>query len=304
MKNLTIKILIGIPASGKSTWAKKFLSNNPGWVCVNRDSYRHMLRNDNFCEPKIENMITEMMDNTIHKCLANKLNVIIDNTNVRIKYINHFIETFKSRADIEYQVFDISLSKAIERDKNRVGFESVGEEVIRKMYKDYLILKDSFDFQPIRKTGFKTFVPVEHNHDLPDCVIFDIDGTLALMNGKRGSFDWDKVFKDDINNIIKEQVDFHKSNGRYIILLSGRDEVSRKQTEDWLDLYGVPYDVLYMRKENDYRKDKIVKKEIYGNEIKGKYNVLAVYDDRLQVLDMWYDEGIYTFNVNQGNIPY
>jgi hypothetical protein len=26
------------------------------------------------------------------------------------------------------------------------------------------------------------------------------------------------------------------------------------------------------------------------NEIVGKYNLLCVYDDRIQVLDMWYDQ--------------
>jgi hypothetical protein len=35
-------------------------------------------------------------------------------------------------------------------------------------------------------------------------------------------------------------------------------------------------------------------KEIYENEIVGKYNLLCVYDDRIQVLDMWYDQSIFT----------
>jgi hypothetical protein len=87
--------------------------------------------------------------------------------------------------------------------------------------------------------------------------------------------------------------------------MSGRDESCREQTEEWLqDLYGVRFDFLFMRPENDYRKDSIVKKEIYDNQIKGKFNIMAAYDDRLQVLDMWYKEGIFTFNVNQGNIEF
>ena len=110
-----------------------------------------------------------------------------------------------------------------------------------------------------------------------------------------------KVYKDELNDIIAEQVEFHRSKGRKIIIVSGRDAVCRKLTEDWLDMYCIKYDEFYMRPENDYRKDTIVKKEIYDNHIKGKYNVIAVYDDRLQVLNMWYDEDIFTFNVNQGN---
>ena len=119
--------------------------------------------------------------------------------------------------------------------------------------------------------------------------------------GDRSVFDWMKVYKDEKNEIVAEHVDFHRSKGRKIILVSGRDESCRKLTQEWLEMYGIHYDYLYMRPENDYRKDTIIKREIYQNKIEGIYNVLAVYDDRLQVLDMWYDQNIFTFNVNQGN---
>jgi len=300
MKNLKIKILIGIPASGKSTWATNFIRNNPDWVRVNRDSFRLMLRNENMCDPKVEDLITKLVDEVIYKSLMKKLNVIIDNTNVKAKYINQFIEKFKYYADIEYQVFDISLEKAIERDKNREA--KVGEEVIRRMYNDYKILMDSFDFQPVNKVGPKPFVQLKRREELPDCVIFDLDGTIAQMNGKRGPFDWHNVHRDEINETVCEQVEFHRSKGRKIIIMSGRDEVSKKLTEEWLELYDIHYDEIYMRKENDYRKDYIVKRELYRNNIRDRYNVLVAYDDRHQVLQLWYEEGIFAYNVNQGNI--
>ena len=40
-----------------------------------------------------------------------------------------------------------------------------------------------------------------------------------------------------------------------------------------------------MRKEKDYRKDSIVKTEIYNEYIKDKYCVTAVFDDRDQVVN-------------------
>jgi hypothetical protein len=55
-----------------------------------------------------------------------------------------------------------------------------------------------------------------------------------------------------------------------------------------------------MRPENDYRKDTIIKKEIYENDIKNNYNVLSVYDDRLSVCEAWHELGLFVFNVNQG----
>lgn len=299
-KNLKILILIGIPASGKSTWSNDFIRKNPNYVRVNRDYFRLMLRNEQMCETKIEGMISDLVTQTIHTALSKKLNVIVDNTNLKVKYIYAIIDEFKHRADIDYQVFDISLNKAIERDKNRQ--QSVGEEVIKRMYNDYKILMDSFHFQPVKKIQFKPFLETKRDENLPDCVIFDIDGTLALMNDKRGPFDWKKVYKDEINDKVAEMVDFHKEKGRIIIIVSGRDAICEKETKEWLELHGTYYDHLYMRPINDMRKDTIVKEEIYYNFIQNKYNVHAVYDDRLQVLKMWYNKGIFTFNINQGNI--
>jgi predicted kinase len=300
-ENLKILILIGIPASGKSTWSKEFIRNNPSWVRINRDEYRYMLKDSQMCEPKVETLISELVNSAIDKSLSKKLNVIVDATNVRLKYIKEFIERYKYRADIDYRVFDISLDKAIERDKNRQM--KVGEDVIIKMYQNYKILIDSFDFQPIKKIEHAPHLIPNFSSDKESAIIFDIDGTLALM-GRRNPYDWNEVYKDDLNQIVYEQIEFHKSKNRKIIILTGRDSSCRKETIDWLNFYNVYYDALFMRNENDFRKDSIIKREIFENNIEPHYNVLAVYDDRLQVLDMWYEKGIFSFNVNQGNLEF
>jgi len=300
-ENLKLKILIGIPASGKSTWATEFIHQNPNWVRINRDSFRLMLRNEQICEPKIEDMISKLVISAIHASFLKKLNVIVDATNVKVKYIEQFIEEFKYCADIEYQVFDISLEKAIERDNNRDA--KVGEDVINKMYEDYKIFIDSFHFQPVKKINNRPHIIPNFESNLPDAVIFDIDGTLALM-GNRGPYDMDKVFGDKLNPLVGEILHFHFTRGRQIIIVSGRDEISRNDTKDWFEYNGLYHHHLFMRKPDDFRKDAIIKKEIYDTHIKNKFNVLAVFDDRLQVLDMWYKEGIFTFNVNQGNFEF
>ena len=299
-KNLKITILIGIPASGKSTYAKDYIRNNADTVRVNRDDFRLMLKSAQMTEPKIEDMITTLVDATITQSLLRKCNVLVDATNLKVGYIKSFVEKFKYSADIDYRVFDISIEKALERDAKREA--TVGEAVIKKMYKDFKILMDSFDFQPVIKTDRKHLTP-NFESKLEDAVIFDIDGTLALM-GKRGPFDWDDVYKDSINEIVSEQLAFHKSKGRKILVVTGRDGVCRKVTEDWLDLHELEYDEMFMRPIDDYRKDTAIKKEIYLNEIKDKYNVLAVYDDRLQVIRTWFELGLYVFTVNQGIIEF
>jgi hypothetical protein len=55
-----------------------------------------------------------------------------------------------------------------------------------------------------------------------------------------------------------------------------------------------------MRPANDFRKDSLIKKEIYENDIKGKYNVIMVYDDRNQVVDVWRGLGLKCAQVEPG----
>lgn len=294
--NLKILILIGIPGSGKSTWAKEFVRNHADYVRVNRDDFRMMLKNSQLCENKIEDMITKMIFNVIGECLGKKLNVIVDNTNLKQRYIDNIIENFRFQADIDYRVFDISLDKAIERDNGRDA--KVGAGVIKKMVEDYKYLTGTFDFQPVKMQKAPLVQP-DWDSELPEAVLFDIDGTLAHM-GNRGPFDWMEVYRDDINRIVVEHIDFHRSLGRIIIFVTGRDEVCRAVTLEWCELHGFKPDVMFMRPAGDGRKDTVVKREILHHYVQGTYNPICVYDDRLQVLDMWNKEGIFTFNVNQG----
>lgn len=134
-------------------------------------------------------------------------------------------------------------------------------------------------------------------------ILCDIDGTLAKMND-RSPFDWAKVGEDDVNLPIKKLLDlFNCPYSVYeIILMSGRDEVCRKQTELWLLLNGIHHGELFMRPAGDNRKDSIVKKELYEKHIKEKYEVLFVLDDRNQVVEMWRNElGLTCLQVAEGN---
>ncbi|MFN0204379.1 MAG: AAA family ATPase [Bacteroidia bacterium] len=298
--NPKVIILIGLPASGKSTWAKEYLQKNENTVRVNRDDFRFMLKNQAVVEPHLEIMITELQQTVIIKALMRRQNVIIDNTHLKAKTIRAMVELVQFHADVEFLLFDVPAEKCIERDKLRE--KKVGERIILKMNDDFLHLKETFVFQnvPRRPVYEDVFTPYPHNPELPDAVAFDLDGTLAIM-GKRDAYSWDRVDIDDPNEIVIEQVDFHRNKGRKIILISGRSDEAREKTEYWLQYYGIAYDALYMRPPKDFRRDSVIKQEIFTQHIKDQYNLLCVYDDRLQVVKKWYELGIFVFNVNQGN---
>ncbi len=132
-------------------------------------------------------------------------------------------------------------------------------------------------------------------------IICDIDGTLA-DKGTRFPFDYEKVDQDTVKHAVAEAVRLFHKEGYKIIIFSGREDISKEKTEVWLKTNNIPYEVLYMRKAKDFRKDAVVKKELYETYVMGKYEVLFVLDDRDQVVEMWRkDLGLPCFQVDYGN---
>lgn len=137
--------------------------------------------------------------------------------------------------------------------------------------------------------------------NLPRAVLVDIDGTLA-ERGDRSPYDWQRVGEDQPRPAVIELVQTLAAARRHtIILMSGRDEVCRRQTELWLDAQPVPFHALHMRPHKDNRKDAIVKAELYRQHVEGRYQVAFVIDDREQVVKMWRGLGMDCFQVAEGN---
>ena len=142
MKNLKVKVLVGIPASGKSTYAKEFIKGKSNkWIIVNRDNIRDML--GEYWIPTREKLVTDIEDDMIQEGLRHGYNVIIDATNINpktIKRIENNIEIIKGltgyEIEIEYLSFPISLRKAIIRDffRGLFGGRKVGKKVIKRFY--------------------------------------------------------------------------------------------------------------------------------------------------------------------------
>lgn len=131
--------------------------------------------------------------------------------------------------------------------------------------------------------------------------LFDIDGTLAIM-GQRGPFDWDKVECDTLNEPVANLAIALHAAGWIVGYCSGRMEAARQGTLNWLRRNNLPRGKLFMRADGDFRKDNVVKKEIYLEKIFPFHEVIAVIDDRQQVVDMWRDDlGLPCFQVAKGN---
>ncbi len=272
----------GLPASGKTTWALKMLEENKGqYKRINKDDLRAMLDGGRW-SPDNEKFVLKVRDMLILEALENGKHVIIDDTNLHIKHEERIKQLVKGKALIEIKDFtDVSVDECIKRDLKRQA--SVGEKVICGMYKQFLAPKQKV---------------VKDSPLLSTCVICDIDGTLALFGDANP---YERDFTRDTCNMRIYELLHRLKEDRTIILVSGRMDKFKDQTKEWLKMNAVPYDYLYMRKTDDVRKDVIVKREIYEQEIKGKYNVLFVLDDRNQVVEMWRQEGLTCLQVADGN---
>ena len=132
-----------------------------------------------------------------------------------------------------------------------------------------------------------------------EIVIFDIDGTLADISGRRHHLekrpkDWDAFFKgipqDEAIKSIVRLCNILYESGIKILLYTGRREQDRAETVKWLVQNGVQYHELILRHDNDRRSDVIVKHEMLAGINKDK--ILFVVEDRSGVVEMWRSEGL------------
>lgn len=133
-------------------------------------------------------------------------------------------------------------------------------------------------------------------------ILIDIDGTLSNCSHRepylklekplnRKFFDVNEMEKDTLNEWCKNIIDQFKSNYA-IILLTGRQEKARKITENWLKKYDISYDLLIMKRDDDFRKGNIYKEDVYNNVLSKEFEILFAIDDNDDVVKLWRSLGI------------
>jgi len=291
-------ITVGISASGKSMFANEFLSKDLlGRGEVNRDNIRkYLMEKDGNTFSwdkwnwKREKEVTIIVDAAIESHAMLKNDIIISDTNLnggrrdalelKLKQLGYHVEIMP---------FPVSLEEAWKRDSKRAN--GVGHSVIAKQYQEWL-----------KYIERKTYIP---NTTKPNCIVVDIDGTLAHMNGGRGAFEWSKVGQDTVDESVKQIIEAMYTTFKCkIVLLSGRDACCMSETCSWLSDNGVYFHELHMRQEGDMRKDTIVKEEIFWEKVAPFFNVIFAIDDRPSVARLWRELGLKVFQVGDPHIEF
>lgn len=290
-----IILTVGPSACGKTTWANEQVNKNKGKVVnLNRDDIRRslfMFKNwkDYKFTGQRESLVTETQFAIARSALSKGLDVIVSDTNLNPVYRQSWESLAKElQVAFSIEVFRVDIQELVRRNLSRE--HSVDPKVLKQQYVQFMT-----EFG-----GLKQYQP---DYSKPKAVIFDLDGTLALMND-RGPFEWAKVGTDTVNEHVADLFKMIRvcHPDWKIITLSGRDGVCVEGTKDWLVDNSLVSDYHYQRKEGDGRRDSIIKEEIFWKELAPNFDIQYAVDDRQQVVDMWEMIGVQVWQVQQTDI--
>ena len=311
---MKLQILIGLPASGKTTYASKLVKE--GWVRINYDSIRHesglfpggyVFSKDNEKRVKVAAL------NVAAKSLQLGRNVVIDNTNLTHKARQVWHELAKTyHVFPEVIDFNTTLDECLRRNRTRTGWAKVPRAVIERM----ALFNNRVDFSA------KKIVIVDMDGTLsdtkirqlyvdgkckdPDCYNGYTHGEMYVCSVCHGTGkakkDWGRFFQevgnDEPNKVVLEWVK-SLEGVYYVCIVSGRPlDQCGEATDEWLQRHEVPHNRLFMRAAGDKRDDTIVKKEILDKM--PKHVVAFAIDDRPRIIRMWLENGVKCYDVGNG----
>ena len=282
-----IKMLKGLPGSGKTTLSRELVATCGNVGRVNRDDLRAMLFNGVW-SGKREGIVVELEKAIASVLIKNGHTVLVDDTNLTPKHRDLW-SGFASGlgATFEVETVTTSLAECVSRDRERP--KPIGEAIINRM----ALLAGLIDFGP---------KPI---------VIVDVDGTLACGTHRNHLVentekkDWGAYYAllhtdEPVNEIIERVNELYKTHT--ILIVSGRPDTYQHETLKWLrEVAKVKFDYFFQRAGSDRREDSIVKQEILDKLPKDQ--VVLVLDDRPRVCRMWEANGLNVEWVRGRDLP-
>lgn len=294
-----IYILRGLPASGKSTLARKIVDANPTHTArFNWDDIRNMM--GPYWIPERENtkVLNALRDAFINNMMSNQWDIVIDNMNLNPKELEHYnkiVSEYNNNHTDKYEIEVTTLFTPVEECVRRDALRSnpIGESVIRSIwqkYRNFLCTEENKEIVSKLKPAT----------DLPKAVIFDVDNTLCFNTSGRPYYGTAQGLLDDVPNvnaIIAAQV--YHSGGIKVLLVTGRegtDEI-KEATQKWMENNQVPIDEYYFRPVNNRESGDKIKAQIISG-ISNKYNIIGIYEDSSKIVKSLREMGYTVFQPN------
>ena len=305
--NKKIILTRGIQGSGKSTWARQWVVEDPeNRVRINNDDIRNML--GKYWVTEREPLVSEIKQNIVTNAMSRGYDIVVDNMNLNPKEVkfwqdivhnNEVNPISKYLYEIEFKDFFIPLEECIRRDAMRPN--PIGEKVIRDTWRRY---KHFIQTSEVEKYVNNL---IKEDESKPYCLVVDMDSTMCFNTTKRpwyGEGAAEGMINDVPNMGVLRLVERWTKPGpaaysNNLIIATGRDTSQEEVTKQWLAKYNIYPQEFYFRKQGDYRKGVEVKKEQI-EKILEKYNVVAIIDDCEPIVQMYRDMGLTVLQPNKG----
>ena len=297
----------GIQGSGKSTWARKWVGEDPEHrIRINNDDIRNML--GVYWVTSREGLVTDIKKRAAQYAMYRNYDIVVDNMNLNPKEIkfwedlvyvhNETVENnseLKDKYDsyeIEFKDFFIPLEECIRRDVMRPN--PIGEKVIRDTWRRYKHF--------IQTSEVERYVNnLKRYEGKPKCIVIDMDSTVCFNMSKRPWYGEGAAegMVDDVPNTGVCDIIRQLQEQYLIVVATGRDTSQEEVTKQWLARQGINADEFYFRTNGDYRKGVEIKKEEI-TAILEKYDIVAIFEDCEPIVQMYRDMGLTVLQPNKG----
>lgn len=292
-------ILQGPPYSGKTTWAQDYVGTHPNAFVV---EYKQLK------EQYGDVRTTQAVELAIIKTLLEqRATVICDDCNVEPGHLED-LRTLANLTctNVEMKTFYTPFRACLKEDYRRCdeGLSFFGKGFLKAFYLRY------YEKQ-YREEECTDFIPTDnYNPELPSCVLCSLDNLVALHQF-RDSNAIDLMHTDVCNPLIKTLLERFILDGVTVFFVTGtRTKEAYAKTFDWL-AKNFPYYKTDMNTMKKFYKWSLLMpkadpfssvtgycKELYEANVKGQFNVLAVFENNPAVAKMWQYEGLLTCLIN------
>lgn len=154
-------LMMGVPGSGKSTYAKHILKY--GDIYISRDEIRYSLLTDEDDYFAKENKVIKIFIENIDKALELEEHcgdVYADATHLSPKSRAQVLNQLKNKDKVSVIYLDIPLNVILERNAQRTGRALVPENVVRRMYNSIQL--------PTRAEGIEKLIIIDENQKIKE----------------------------------------------------------------------------------------------------------------------------------------
>ena len=297
----------GIQGSGKSTYARKWVEEDPEHrIRINNDDIRNML--GVYWVTSREGLVSDIKKRTAQYAMYRNYDIVVDNMNLNPKEIKFWEDLvwahnktvgnnseLKDKYDsyeIEFKDFFIPLEECIRRDAMRPN--PIGEKTIRDTWRRYKHF--------IQTSEVERYVNnLKRYEGKPKCIVIDMDSTVCFNMSKRPWYGEGAAegMVDDVPNTGVCDIIRQLQEQYLIVVATGRDTSQEEVTKQWLARQGINVDEYFFRTNGDYRKGVEIKKEEI-TAILEKYDIVAIFEDCEPIVQMYRDMGLTVLQPNKG----